>query len=122
MSLTIDAITYDVGVKVLGRKTEFIFKFAERNADGVLRSELIGVYFNYDIAVGMSAFNIAAYAALYLKITEPVTSHSITMLGATWDCYFALIHDEVAKITPTQTYYRNLLFSAIAIAPARVPE
>jgi len=120
MSIVIDSTTYDIGIKVLNRKAESLFKFAERTEDGILHSELIGIYINYDLEVGMSARNVSAYAALYLKVTEPTETHTITLLGDTFNCYFAGIRDEVAK-TGTTNYFRNLSFSVIAISPARTP-
>jgi hypothetical protein len=120
MSIVIDSTTYNVGVKVIGRKPEFLYAYAERTEDGVLHSSLIGCYDNYDFEVGMSAYNIADYASLYLKLTEAVTSHEITVLGTTFDCYFANIRDQVIRDGATP-YYRNLTFSVIAISPARTP-
>ena len=121
MALTIDSISYDVPVKVLSRAADALYKYAERTSDGVLRSELIGLFVNYKVQCGMSAFNVSDYAALYLKITEPVTSHSVTILGDTFDAYFAGINDEVVRQKSGTDYLRNLSFSIIAISPARTP-
>lgn len=121
MSIVIDSVTYDVPIKTLNRNAEMLYKYAERTEDGVLHSELIGVYINYDFSAGMSINNISDYAALYLKLTEPVETHEITVLGDTFDCYFANIRDEATKITDTNNYFRNLSFSVIATSPARTP-
>lgn len=124
MSIIIDSITYNVPIKVLNRKADMLYKYAERTEDGNLKSELIGVYFNYDVQAGMSINNVADYAALWLKLTEPVETHTITLPDEsgtiTYDCYFAGIKDEVAK-EGTTNYFRNLTFSAIARGPARTP-
>jgi len=120
MSIVIDSTTYDIPIKVINRKAEMLYKYAERTEDGVLHSELIGVYVNYDLEFGMSVNNVVDYAALYLKVTDAVASHEITILGETFDCYFAGIRDEVAKIK-TSNYFRNLAFSVIAISPTRIP-
>lgn len=124
MSITIDSTTYDVPIKVVNRRADMLYKYAERTEDGVLHSELIGVYFNYDIEAGMSVHNVTAYANLWLKLTEPVSSHTINLPDedgtVTFDCYFANIKDEVSK-TGATNYFRNLSFSVIAISPARVP-
>jgi len=120
--ITIDGVAYDVKIKVISRKVETLYKFAERTEDGVLHSELIGVYFNYDLEVGKSSNNKVAYAALWQKITEPVASHQITMPDesgdVTFSAYFANIKDEVAK-TGSTNYFHNLSFSVVAISPAR---
>lgn len=125
MSIVIDSTTYNIPIKVNRRKAELLYKFAERTKDGVLRSELIGVYYNFDLECGMSVNNVTDYAALWVKLTEPVTSHEITLQdetpdGLTFDCYFANITDEVVK-DGAVPIFRNLSFSVIAISPARTP-
>ncbi len=119
--IVIDSTTYNIPLKTLNRKAEMLYKYAERTEDGVLKSELIGVYINYDFEAGMSANNISDYADLFLKLTEPVETHEITVLGDTFTCYFANIRDEVSKITDANPYFRNLTFSVIATSPARTP-
>jgi hypothetical protein len=118
--IIIDSVEYDVPIKSINRKSETLYKYGERTEDGVLHSEVLGVYINYDLECGMSVNNVLDYAALYLKITEAVSSHTITLLGDTFSCYFAGVRDEVAKIK-TDNYFRNLAFSVIAISPTRVP-
>jgi hypothetical protein len=119
--IVIDTITYNIPIKVLKRKAEFLYKYAERTEDGVLHSELIGVYLNFDVQCGMSSNNVTDYAALYLKVTEPVTSHEVTFLGDTFDAYFAGVSDDVAKDYGSSQFYRDLVFSVIAISPTRTP-
>ncbi len=121
MSITVDGITYNVPLKTINRNAEPLYKYAERVENGDLKSELIGVYINYDLSAGMSKSNVDDYAALFLKLTEPVPSHEITLLGDTFQCYFANVKDEVAKQTPDQIYFRNLTFSVISISPTRKP-
>ncbi len=127
MSLVVDSITYDVNIKIVKRKAESLDKYAERSEDGTLHRELIGVYFNYDLECGMSSHNVSDYAALYLKLTEPIEFHTITVPGApsgyeTFDCYFANIRDEVAHYQRNGIdYFRNLSFSVITQNPTRVP-
>jgi len=121
MTITIDSIAYDLPFKAIKRKADTLYKYAERTEDGVLHSELIGVYFNYDLEIGMSKYNVSDYAALYLKLTEPVETHTISLLSTTFDCYFANINDEAVKIKGATNYFRNLSFSVIAISPSRVP-
>ena len=120
--ITIDRITYNVPIKVINRKVEMLYKNGKRSEDGVLHSELIGVYFNYDVEAGMSPRNVSDYTALWLKITEPVEKHEVVMpdVGGTrtFFAYFANIKDEVAKVG-TPNHFRNLSFSVIATSPAR---
>jgi hypothetical protein len=127
MSITIDSTLYDVNIKIVNRKPEFLFKYAERLENGDLKSEILGIYYNYDLECGMSAHNVSAYAALFLKLTEPTESHEVTIPGApsgyeTADYYFANVRDQVARYNKNGVdYFRSLTFSVIAISPARVP-
>lgn len=120
MTIVIDSTTYNVPIKVLHRKIDKLYKFAERTEDGVLHSELIGVYKNYELEAGMSKNNVTDYAALITKISAASVSFSIVLLGDTFNCYFANISDDVDK-TGSTNYFRNLKFSVIAISPALTP-
>ncbi len=125
MTIVIDSITYAIPYKVVKRKADMLYKFAERTEDGTLHSELIGVYYNFDLEMGQSANNATDYTALWIKLTEPVESHEVTLPdetadGLTFDAYFANITDEVVK-EETPNRFRNLSFSVIAISPARTP-
>lgn len=120
MTIIIDSTSYDIPIKVLNRKAESLYKFAERTEDGVLHSEIIGVYINYDIEAGMSKNNVTDYAALFLKVTEAVETHTIELLGDTFTCYFSNVRDEVVKDGATP-YFRNLSFAVIATSPTRTP-
>lgn len=123
--IIIDGTTYQVPIKTISRKADMLYKYAERVESGDLKSELIGVYFNYDLVAGMSENNIVDYAALWLKLTEPVETHTINLPDesghVTFTCYFSGIRDEVVKITEENNYFRNLTFSVIATSPARTP-
>lgn len=127
MSIVIDSITYDVNLISVNRKADVLYKFAERTEDGVLNSELLGVYYNYELAFGLSSKNVAAYTSLYLKITEPIESHVVTVPGApagyeTGKFYFSNVRDELARYNKEGVdYFRKLTFSVIALSPARTP-
>jgi len=120
MSIVIDSVTYDVPIISISRKADTIYKYAERVESGDLKSEVLGVFYNYDLTMGMSSNNIVDYAALWVKLTEPTESHTVTILGDTYSAYFAGVKDEVSKDKGTP-YFRNLSFAVIAISPARTP-
>ena len=63
MSIVIDSTTYNIPVLSIKRKAEVLDKYAERTEDGVLHREIIGVYFNYELAFGRTN-NTTEYAAL----------------------------------------------------------
>lgn len=123
--IIIDGIEYAIPYAVISRKADKLYKYAERTEDGKLRSEVIGVYFNYSLQMGMSANNVASYAALWNTITSPRESYVVTLPnergGLTFEAYFANIKDEVSKEKGGTTYFRNLTFDVIAISPARTP-
>ena len=121
MTIVIDSTTYDVDIIDYDRKPQALYKYAERTEDGTLHSELIGWYYNYDIRMGMSKMNVSDYAALFTKLTEAVSSHTITFEGSTFNCYFANVQDKAVKIVGATTYYRGLSFSVIRISPNVVP-
>ena len=124
MSLVIDGTTYNLPLKMVRRKAELLFKYANRTVDGVLHSEPIGTFYNYSVEVGRSLNDEADYADLWVVLTEPVSSHEITLPDEsgtlTFDCYFANIKDEVAKQATVNTFM-GLSFDVIGISPARTP-
>lgn len=122
--IIIDGVTYNIPYKAIRRKADMLYKFAERSQDGVLHSELIGVYYNFSLDFGMSANNTDDYVDLWLKLTEPVTSHEVTLPnesgGITFEAYFSGIRDEVTK-EASPNRFRDLSVDVIAISPARTP-
>ena len=124
--IIIDGVTYSIPYKTIKRKADKLYKFADRTEDGKLHSELIGVFYNFSLEMGMSANNIAEYAALWVEITAPVESYTVSLPNETgsltFEAYFANIQDEVVKAKIDGTvYFRNLTFDVIAISPARTP-
>lgn len=126
MSISIDGISYDVNIKVVNRKADALYKYAERTQDGELHSEMIGQYYNYDVECGMSSHNVEDYAALWDKLTEATEFHTITsMPGApsgygSFTCYFANVRDELKRYQKNGVdYFRNLSFSIIVKSPSR---
>lgn len=122
--IVIDGITYDVPVLGITRSADFLDKYAERTEDGKLHRELIGVYFNYTISFGKTT-NVAEYAALWLKLTEPVEFHEVTVPDEggdlTFSAYFAGVADELRKQTAAANFWQNLTVKFISEEPARTP-
>lgn len=123
---TIDGQSYNVGVVQLERGTEFLDKFAERTEDGVLRRQLIGVYFNYYLSFPEINSDSAEYEKLFDKITEPVEFHRISVPGTTggytFQAYITAQKDKVVKWRPDGNHvWGGLKVSFIAQEPARKP-
>lgn len=122
--ITIDGETYNVPVIGMTRKADFLDKFAERTADGFLRRELIGVYFNYQIQFGREC-SAAEYARLWAKLTEPVEFHTVTVPDEdgdyTFTAYFSNVGDKLVRAKDAVRFWKELTANFIAQSPARTP-
>lgn len=120
--ITIDGTGYDVPIISMKRSAEFLYKYAERTVDGVLHSELIGVYYNYQL-VFASESDTDAYHDLWLKLTEPQEFHSVTIPDedgyTTFTAYFSNIKDTFVKVKGTERLMQGLSVNIIARSPAR---
>ena len=119
----IDGTTYNVPVISIKRRGEFLDRFAERTADGVLHRDLIGVYYNYQLQLG-STTDTAEYRSLWHKLTQPQEFHTVTIPDAdgapfTFWAYFSNVGDELFKVKNEKNYWRNLTVNFIARRPAR---
>jgi hypothetical protein len=128
MSITIDSTEYAIPIVSLKRKGDFLYKFAQRTNDGNLQAEMIGVYFNYQLKLGTprTLDDVAAYALLWDKLTEPVIFHTVTvpdetLTPFTYTAYFSTVSDELMKKTDAANFWKNLTVNFIARAPTRTP-
>ena len=126
--IVIDGQTFNVPIIGLDESCDFLDKYAERTEDGVLHRELIGCYFNQQIQFGapVDAASVSEYAALWLKLTEPVGFHTVTVpdtdgVDFTFTAYFSNVRRSLRKHTATKTFWKNLTVNFIAQAPSRVP-
>lgn len=121
--IIIDSVTFNIPVIGIVRRCDFLDKFAERTADGVLHRELIGRYFNYQIQFGTTT-DVAEYAALWLKLTEAEEFHTVTVPDQsgnyTFTAYFANVGDVVRKVTGANNYWTGLTVNFIARSPVAV--
>lgn len=119
--ITIDGVIYDVPVKDLKRKVEFLDKFAERTESGTLKRELIGRYFNYSLTFGRPN-STAVYSALWQKLTEETEFHTVTLPDedgdVTFIAYVSNITDELMKAKDSQRVWSQLTVNFIAQSPA----
>lgn len=120
--IIIDGTRYNVPVVSIKRKADFLDKHAERNENGDLLRELIGVYFNYQIQFGNTT-DTSEYARLWKKLTEPTEFHSVTVPdegGAyTFTAYFSNVGDEVRKVQSARNFFKSLTVNFTAKSPAR---
>lgn len=120
--IIIDGSTYDVPVVRIDRKADSLDKYAERVETGALQRELIGIFINYTVQFGTGA-DVAEYARLWDKITEPVEFHTVTLPDGdgvhTFEGYFAGISDTLYKYKDPQAFYKNLTMNMISRYPTR---
>lgn len=122
MSIIIDGETYNIPILSIKRKADFLDKYAERTADGVLHRELIGVYFNYQLKLG-STTDTTEYARLWEKLTEPEEFHTVIVPDEdgdyTFTAYFSNVGDELRRMKNAKNYWNSLTVNFIAKEPAR---
>jgi hypothetical protein len=121
--IIIDGETFDVPVINLDESADFLDKYAGRTADGVLNRELIGVFRNYQLKFGSDA-STSELARLWLKLTEPVEFHTVTVPDEdnseyTFTAYFANVTRKLRKQKAAQTFWKELTANFIAQSPAR---
>lgn len=120
--ITVDGTTYNIPFKGVKRRADFLDKFAERSGDGVLRRELIGVYFNYQMQFGRTA-DREEYNALWDKLTEPVPFHEVVVPDEggdfTFIAYFSNVGDELLKAA--SNFWINLAVNFTAQSPEKTP-
>jgi hypothetical protein len=120
--IIIDGVQINVPIISIQRKFEFLDKFAERDNSGQLRREMIGGYANYSIQFGTGA-DVAAYAALWEKITEPEEFHTVAIPDGdgvhTFEAYFSGISDSMFKYKEPQAFYKSLTLNIISRSPTR---
>lgn len=118
----IDGETYNVPIKSITRKAEFLDRYAERTADGILHRELIGVYFNYQLEIG-STTDTDEYARLWAKLTEAEEFHEVIVPDESGDftftAYFSNIADKMRKQKGYVNYWNGLTVNFIAQEPAK---
>jgi len=121
--LTIDGVQYDVDIIEMKRSAEFLYKYAERTVNGTLNSEMIGVYFNYQLVFAKNVSE-SAYVALWKKLTEPTEFHTVVLPDEdgvhTFSAYFSNIKDVFVRVKNTRRYISGLSVNIIARSPARV--
>lgn len=120
--ITIDGTFFDIPMISLKRRAEFLDKYAKRTNDGILKRELIGVYFNYTLAVGMMD-NMTLYNELWDKLTEPTEFHTVTLPSSagnyTFVAYITNVADDAFKLVNGKNYFSGLTCEFIAKEPAR---
>lgn len=121
--LTIDGQNYKIDVLSCKRTFDFLDKHAKRTENGDLKRELIGVYINYKLELGVGT-DRAEYERLIDKLSEPVEFHTVTVPGTDGDysftAYFSNVADSLLLSHNKANYWKGLTVNFIAKKPARV--
>ena len=135
-TLIIDGVSFSnyVDFVSLKRKAHFFDKYANRDIQGVLHRELIGVYINYTLEIGIiDDFN--KYNELWEKLTEKKEFHEVIISSNTFtdwdnnkysaykfDAYFADIEDEGYLIRDDHNTFKGLKVEFISQKPRHMLE
>ncbi len=125
--IMVDGIFFDIPMVSLKRNADFLHKFAERNEEGDLLAEMLGVYYNFTLSVGTSSdFGMTDYEAFWDKMTEPVVFHEIsipTQKGYyTFKGYISSVSDEYKRILDNEAEFSGFTCKFTAKSPARRPK
>ena len=121
----VDGTHYNVPIKTLKRQGEFLDKYANRTEDGILKRELIGTYFNYQIEFG--DIDTDTHEALWDVLSEAIDFHTIKMPSNdsdgwyTYEAYVSSLSDNIKRITEDGVEYNALACHFIAKEPAKTP-
>ena len=77
--ITIDNVTYDVGITKITRKASFKKTSLGTTLDLTKHYDVEGTYYDYEITYNVRNMNLEDYNNLYEKITEPVEYHIVTL-------------------------------------------
>jgi hypothetical protein len=126
--IVIDGTSYNVPIVSLVESCDFLDKFAQRTIDGVLHRELIGCYFNQQLtfASPVTTADRTHYQALWVKLSEPVTFHTVTVpdsdgVNFTFSMYVANLKRTLKKWDGSKTYWKTMTVNFTAGIPARKP-
>lgn len=128
MYLTIDSTEYAISFRTINRTARPKYKYELVTENGTRHSELVGIYYDYDVEMRISDESYATYRSLWQKITDGTEPYSIIVPDEsvsgfnTFNCHFENISDvvDIARDDGTRRF-RNLRFSIIAESPSVTP-
>lgn len=115
-------MSFDIPLVSIKRTADVLDKYAKRTEDGDLKREIIGVYYNYQMSVGI-VDDASVYNALWDKLTEPTEFHTIEIPDAdgtyTFTGYISSVSDEYRKITEDGASFQGLTCKFTSKKPSR---
>ena len=120
--IKIDNIYFDIPMVSLKRNADVLDKYANRTEDGDLKREIIGVYYNFTLTVGVVE-NPALYQSLWDKLTEPTEFHTVELPDINgvyrFTAYISSVADEYMKVKSNSASFQGLTAKFTAKSPAR---
>lgn len=120
--IKIDNIYFDIPMVSLKRNADVLDKYANRTEDGDLKREIIGVYYNFTLTVGVVE-NPVVYQSLWDKLTEPTEFHTVELPDINgvyrFTAYISSVSDEYMKIKSNSASFQGLTAKFTAKSPAR---
>lgn len=107
----IDGILFNVPLVSIKRNFDVLDKFAERNEEGDLLREILGVYVNYTLSFGV-VDNDDLYEKLIDKLTEKEEFHNFKLPSTKkvfeFQGYISQVSDEMMKIYDNSVTFQSL--------------
>lgn len=120
--IVIDGVSFDIPMISLKRTADVLDKYANRTEDGDLKREIIGVYYNYQLSVGI-VDDRDTYKRLWDKLTEPTEFHTIQLPDIdgtyTFTGYISSVSDEYRKVMDTSATFQGLTCKFTSKKPSR---
>lgn len=118
--LIIDGTSYDIHLIDVKRRADMLDAQAYRTEDGKLHRKVIGVYYNYDVTVGVE-WDTDKYDKLFEVLAEPVAYHSVQLPGESkaQNRYISGVEDGIIRVTDDGVLYKDLSFKVTCTDPTK---
>lgn len=118
--LIIDGTSYDIHLIDVKRRADMLDAQAYRTEDGKLHRKVIGVYYNYDVTVGVE-WDTDKYDKLFEVLAEPVAYHSVQLPGESkaQNRYISSVEDGIIRVTDDGVLYKDLSFKVTCTDPTK---
>lgn len=124
---SIDGVEYNVVVPSGGLKRSFQVldgDNAGRALSGLMKRDIIGTFYNYELAIETHLLSLKEYDTLYEVLSDPKSdSHVLKMpygqSTLTFDAYVTAGQDALKLVVDSGQYWEGLVVQFVAMAPQR---
>lgn len=125
MVFTLDGIEFNVNVTKLERSFAVTdTDNSGRTLDGSMHRDIIGTYYNYNMALETKNLDLARYDQLYEMLSSPVASHNLIVPYAQQNLEFQAYvtsGTDSLKMRGNKNLWSGLAINFIAMEPQRRP-